>query len=174
MALAPVSDSDLLVSTVAQALGLREAGGRSVRDLVHGYLRDRRLLLVLDNFEHLLGAAPEVTDLLASCPPLKVLATSRAPLRLRGEQEYPMEPLPVPCLARIPALEDVVRVPSVRLLVDRARESSPDFELTQQNAAAIATICRRRRCWHGWTRLCRCSPVGRATCRNASARCATP
>jgi predicted ATPase/DNA-binding XRE family transcriptional regulator len=143
VALAPVSDSDLLVSTVAQALGLREAGGRSVRALVYGYLGDRRLLLVLDNFEHLLVAAPEVTDLLASCPLLKVLATSRAPLRLRGEQEYPVEPLPVPRLARIPALEDVVRVPSVRLLVDRARESSPGFELTQQNAAAIATICRR-------------------------------
>ena len=87
--LAPVSDPDLLVSTVAQALGLREAGGRSVRGLVHDYLRERRLLLVLDNFEHLLGAAPEVTDLLASCPLLKVLATSRAPLRLRGEQETP-------------------------------------------------------------------------------------
>ena len=143
VALAPVSDPDLLVSTVAQALGLREAGGRSVRELVHDYLRDRRLLLVLDNFEHLLGAAPEVTVLLASCPLLKVLATSRAPLRLRGEQEYPVEPLPVPRLARIPAVEDVVEVPSVRLLVDRARESSPGFGLTQQNAAAIATICRR-------------------------------
>jgi predicted ATPase/DNA-binding XRE family transcriptional regulator len=143
VALAPVSDSDLLVSTVAQALGLREAGGRSVRGLVHDYLRERRLLLVLDNFEHLLGAAPEVTDLLASCPILKVLATSRAPLRLRGEQEYPVEPLSVPHLARIPAVEDVVSVPSVRLLVDRARESSPGFGLTQQNAAAIATICRR-------------------------------
>jgi predicted ATPase/DNA-binding XRE family transcriptional regulator len=143
VALAPVSDSELLVSTVAQALGLREAGGRSVRDLVHGYLKPRRLLLVLDNFEHLLGAAPEVTGLLASCPSLKVLATSRAPLRLRGEQEYPVDPLPVPHLDSIPAIEDVVSVPSVRLLVDRARESSPGFGLTQQNAAAIATICRR-------------------------------
>ena len=141
--LAPVSDPDLLVSTVAQALGLREAGGRSVRGLAHDYLRERRLLLVLDNFEHLLGAAPEVADLLASCPLLKVLATSRAPLRLRGEQEYPVEPLPVPHLARIPAVEDVESVPSVRLLVDRAMESSPGFGLTQQNAAAIATICRR-------------------------------
>jgi predicted ATPase/transcriptional regulator with XRE-family HTH domain len=143
VALAPVSDPALLMSTVAQALGLREAGGRSVRELVHDYLRDRQLLLVLDNFEHLLGAAPEVTALLASCPLLKVLATSRAPLRLRGEQEYPVEPLLVPRLARIPAVEDVERVPSVRLLVDRAGESSPGFGLTQQNAAAIATICRR-------------------------------
>src|SRR5918997_5085073 len=143
VALAPVSDPDLLVSTVAQALGLREAGGRSVREQVHDYLRTRRSLLVLDNFEHLLGAAPEVSGLLASCPSLKVLATSRAPLRLRGEQEYPVEPLPVPRLARIPAVEDVEGVASVRLLVDRAGESSPGFGLTQQNAAAIATICRR-------------------------------
>jgi predicted ATPase/DNA-binding XRE family transcriptional regulator len=143
VALAPVSDPDLLMSTVAQALGLREAGGRSVREQVQEYLGERRLLLVLDNFEHLLGAAPEVTDLLASCPLLKVLATSRAPLRLRGEQEYPVEPLPVPSLAHIPAVDDVVRVPSVRLLVDRAREAYPSFTLTQQNAAAIATICRR-------------------------------
>ena len=143
VALAPVSDPALLMSTVAQALGLREAGGRSVRELVHAYLRDRQLLLVLDNFEHLLGAASEVTALIASCPLLRVLATSRAPLRLRGEQEYPVEPLPVPRLARIPAVEDVEGVPSVRLLVDRAGESFPGFGLTQQNAAAIATICRR-------------------------------
>jgi len=141
--LAPVSDPDLLLSTVAQALGLREAGGRSVREQVHDYLRNRRSLLVLDNFEHLLGAAPEVSGLLASCPSLRVLATSRAPLRLRGEQEYPVQPLPVPGLARIPVVEDVERVASVRLLVDRAGESSPGFRLTQQNAAAIATICRR-------------------------------
>jgi predicted ATPase/DNA-binding XRE family transcriptional regulator len=143
VALAPVSDPALFMSTVAQALGLREAGGRSVRELVHAHLRDRQLLLVLDNFEHLLEAASEVTALIASCPLLRVLATSRAPLRLRGEQEYPVEPLPVPRLARIPPVEDVEKVPSVRLLVDRARESSPGFGLTQQNAAAIATICRR-------------------------------
>ena len=143
VALAPVSDLDLLVTAAAQKLGLREAGGRPVRKLLHGYLKGRRMLLVLDNFEHLLGAAPEVSALLASCPSLKVLATSRAPLRLRGEQEYPVEPLPVPDLARIPTIGDVEGVPSVRLMVQRAREASPGFRLTQQNAAAIAAICRR-------------------------------
>jgi transcriptional regulator with XRE-family HTH domain len=91
VALAPISDPDLLIPTIAQELGLRETGGRSVRELVQGYLRDRRLLLVLDSFEHLLEAAPEVAALLTACPSLKVLATSRAPLRLRGEQEYPLE-----------------------------------------------------------------------------------
>ena len=143
VALAPVLDPDLLVPTLAQAVGLREAGGKPVRELLYGYLGNRRLLLVLDNFEHLLGAAPEVADLLAACPSLQILATSRAPLRLRGEQEYPVEPLPVPDLARVPAVEDVSGVPSVRLLVERAGEASPGFGLTQHNAAAVATICRR-------------------------------
>lgn len=141
--LAPVADPDLVVPTIAQALGLREAGGRSVRELVHGHLKERRLLLVLDNLEHLLEAAPEVAALLASCPSLSVLATSRAPLRVRGEQEYPVEPLSVPDLSRVPAPEDIEWVASVRLLVERAREASPGFGLTQQNAAALAAICRR-------------------------------
>jgi len=143
VALAPISDPDLVVPTVAQTLGLREADGKPMRELVHGYLRDKRLLLVLDNLEHLLEAAPEVAELLAACPSPKVLATSRAPLRLRGEQEYRVEPLPVPDLSRVPTLEDVEEVPSVRLLVQRARDASPGFVLTQRNASAVATICRR-------------------------------
>ena len=98
---------------------------------------------MLDNFEHLLEAAPEVAALLAACPFLKVLVTSRAPLRVRGEREYPVEPLSVPDLSRVPAVGDVEGVASVRLLVQRARAASPGFELTQQNAAAIAAICRR-------------------------------
>ena len=143
VALAPVSDPGLVMSTVAQVLGLREAGGKPVRELVHEYLGDKRLLLVLDNLEHLLEAAPEIAGLLAACPSPKVLATSRAPLRLRGEQEYPVQPLPVPDLTRVPMLGDIQEVSSVRLLVQRAREASPGFGLTQQNAAAVATICRR-------------------------------
>jgi predicted ATPase len=143
VALAPISDPELVVPTVARVLGLREAGAMPVRELMHGYLKDKRLLLVLDNLEHLLEAAPEVADLLGSCSTLKVLATSRAPLRLRAEQEYPVEPLPVPGLVRVPMLGDVEGVPSVRLLVERAREASPGFGLTQQNAAAVAAVCRR-------------------------------
>ena len=143
VALAPVSDPNLVLPTVAQALGLREAGGKPVRDLVYGHLGNRRLLLVLDNLEHLLEAAPEIAGLLAACPPLRILTTSRAPLRLRGEQEYPLDPLPVPNLISVPTVEDVEDVPSVRLLVGRVQEASPGFGLTQQNAAAVATICRR-------------------------------
>jgi predicted ATPase/DNA-binding XRE family transcriptional regulator len=143
VALAPIADPALVVPSIAQSLGLREAGGRSPHETVRAYLRDRRLLLVLDNLEHLLGAAPDVAELLAACPSLKVLATSRAPLRVRGEQEYPLEPLPVPDLSRVPSVGDVEEVPSVRLLVERASEASPGFGLTQANAAALAAICRR-------------------------------
>ena len=143
VALGPISDPDLLVPTVAQALGLREAGGKPVREMVHSYLENKRSLLLLDNFEHLLEAAPEVAELLASCPLLDFLVTSRAPLRLRGEQEYLVQPLPVPDLRRIPEVGDIDDVPSVRLLVERAGYATPGFRLTRQNAAAVATICRR-------------------------------
>ena len=141
--LAPLGDPELLVPAVAAALGLREAGARPVRELVHGYLRGKRLLLVLDNLEHLLEAAPEVAALLASCPPLKVLATSRAPLRLRGERLYRVAPLAVPDPARAPEVEPVAASPAARLFVERAREANPSFGLTGRNAAAVAAICWR-------------------------------
>jgi predicted ATPase/DNA-binding XRE family transcriptional regulator len=143
VALAPVADPALFVSTVAQALGLQEARGRSARELVHGYLRDKRLLLVLDNLEHLLEAAPEIAALLASCPRLKVLATSRAPLRLRGEREYPVRPLSVPNPAQPPDVESVAASPAAELFVRRAQEANPGFDLSRQNAAAVAAICWR-------------------------------
>jgi predicted ATPase/DNA-binding XRE family transcriptional regulator len=142
VALAPLNAPDLVVPTVAQTLGLREAGGRPVRELVHGYLRDKRLLLVLDNVEHLLEAAPEVAALLTVCPALKILATSRAPLRLRGEQEYPVEPLAVPDPAQALDAENVAASPAARLFVERALEANPAFSLNQ-NAAAVAAICWR-------------------------------
>jgi predicted ATPase/DNA-binding XRE family transcriptional regulator len=143
VALAPVAAPDLVLPTVAQALGVREAGGRSVREALQAYLGEKRLLLVLDNFEHVLGAAPEVAAMLSACPHVKVLATSRAPLRLRGEQEYPVGPLLVPDLSRVPTVGDIEDAASVVLLVERAREASPGFGLTRRNAAAIAAICRR-------------------------------
>jgi transcriptional regulator with XRE-family HTH domain len=92
VALAPLTDAALVIPTVARSLGLREEG-RSPREVLHAYLREKRLLLVLDNFEHLLGAAPEVVDLIESSPQLFVLVTSRATLRVRGEQEYLVPPL---------------------------------------------------------------------------------
>jgi len=88
VSLAPLGDSALVVLTVAQSLRLREAEGQTPPETLRAYLREKRLLLVLDNFEHVLGAAPEVANLIETCPRLSVLVTSHAPLRVRGEQEY--------------------------------------------------------------------------------------
>ena len=142
-ALAPLVDPALVLPTVARALGLAEAAGQPVREALHAALRERRMLLVLDNWEQVLAAAPEVSSLLAACPGVAVLATSRAPLRLRGEREYPVAPLSVPDLAHPPLAAQLADNPAVRLFVERARGVAPGFALTQANAAAVAAICRR-------------------------------
>ncbi len=139
----PISDPVLLIPTIARVLGLRVAEEQTMRERVQGYLRKKRLLLVLDNLEHLLEAAPEVAVLLSACPSLKVLVTSRAPLRVRGEREYPVGPLPVPDLARMPEVDEVSATPAVELFVERARLINPSFSLTRQNAGSVAEICRR-------------------------------
>ena len=141
--LAPITDPALVVPTIAGALGLRESAGHSLRDTLRAYLRAKRLLLVLDNFEHLLVAAPQVADMLAACAGPTVLVTSRAPLRLRGEQEYPVQPLALPDLSRVPAMGDAIASSAVQLFVERAREASPSFALTEANAAAVSAVCRR-------------------------------
>jgi len=104
-------------------------------------LGNKHLLLVLDNFEHLLPSAPTVTDVLRGCPNLKVLATSRAALRLSGEQEFLVVPLPVPDPTHLPTIEALTDYPAVALFVDRAARVRPDFALMDHNAAAIAAIC---------------------------------
>src|SRR5207244_2439990 len=98
VSLAPLRDPSLIPSTIAQALGLRESGSRPAREILEEYLRDREILLLLDNFEHLLEAALLPAELLAAAPRLKLLVTSRAVLRLRGEHELPVPPLEVPPL----------------------------------------------------------------------------
>ena len=140
VALAPLGDAALVIPTVSQVLGLREAAGMHPLEVLCQYLRERRFLLVLDNFEHVAEAAPEVVDLLGSCPNLSVLVTSRAPLRVRGEREYPVSPLALPDPARMPEAEEVARTPAAGLFIERAEEASPAFELTQANAAAVAAI----------------------------------
>jgi predicted ATPase/DNA-binding XRE family transcriptional regulator len=143
VALAPLGDSGLVLPTIAQSLGLRETGDRNPRETLHAYLREKRLLLVLDNLEHVLKAAPEVAKLIEACPRLSVLATSRAPLRVRGEQEYPVPPLSLPASTIAPSAEELVGSASGGLFVERARESSPTFELTPHNGGAVAAICWR-------------------------------
>jgi predicted ATPase/DNA-binding XRE family transcriptional regulator len=143
VALAPLGDSGFVLPTIAQSLGLRESGDRTLRATLHAYLREKRLLLVLDNFEHVLKAAPEVAKLIGACSRLSVLVTSRAPLRVRGEQEYPVPPLALPSSTIAPSVEDLVGSASGRLFVERAREASPTFELTPHNSGAVAAICWR-------------------------------
>lgn len=143
VSLAPLADAGLVVPEISRALGVREAPGRPARDALRGRLRDGRTLLVLDNFEHLLGAATEVSTLLASCPHLRVLATSREALGLRGERRFPVPPLEVPAPSRSPAPAEVASAAAAQLFVERAREVAPGFEITRQNAVAVAEICRR-------------------------------
>ena len=141
--LAPLSDPSLVATAVLQSLGLKEIEGRTPGEVLRDYLRERRMLLVLDNFEHLLAAATEVAGLIEACPGISVLATSRAPLRVRAEQEYPVPPLALPPSTRTPAREEVLASPSGQLFLERARAVSPDFALTEENAGAIAEICWR-------------------------------
>jgi DNA-binding SARP family transcriptional activator len=149
VALAPVADPQLVLATLAQALGVKEAGGQPLQERLHEELRALRLLVVLDNFEHLLAAAPAVTGLLAACPDLAVLVTSRAALRVSGEQIYEVPPLATPDLATLqdvtlPAGGDgLLANDAVALFVTRARAVRPDFTLTPANATAVATVCAR-------------------------------
>jgi predicted ATPase len=144
VALAPLDDSGLVLPTIAQSLSLREAAGQTLREALRSYLREKHLLLMLDNFEHVLEAAPaEVADLIETSPKLSVLVTSRAPLRVRGEQEYPVPPLALPTSTIAPSVEELVGSASGRLFVERAREASPAFELTPHNSGAVAAICWR-------------------------------
>ncbi|MDP8899845.1 MAG: NB-ARC domain-containing protein, partial [Actinomycetota bacterium] len=143
VALASLGDPALVLPTIAQSLGLREAEHRTPREAIRVFLKDKKFLLVLDNLEHLLGVAPEVADLIEDRPGLCVFVTSRAPLRVRGEQEYPVGPLALPASTLSPAPEQVIDAPSGRLFVERATAASPNFSLTPQNSGAVAAICWR-------------------------------
>jgi predicted ATPase/class 3 adenylate cyclase len=141
--LAPLTDPALVPSTVARVLGVKVEAGEPAVGALEDFLRDRRLLLLLDNVEHLLPAASLVSDLLRACPRLKVLATSRTPLRLRGEREFVIAPLALPVPQPRPDLTALEQNSAVRLFVARAQEVKADFALTPDNAAAIAETVRR-------------------------------
>jgi len=143
VSLAALDDPALVVSTIAQGLGLKESEHRSPYDLVQAALRDKRLLLLLDNFERLLPAAPHLMVLLARCPELKILVTSRAVLHLQSEYEFPVSPLALPDLEPLPAVEALAASPAVALFVQRAQTVRPTFQLTEANARAVAEICVR-------------------------------
>ena len=112
-------------------------------EAVTDHLRKRRLLLVLDNFEQVIEAAPIVAGLLEAAPDIRILVTSRSPLHLYGEQQFPVSPLRLPDLARLPPFAELREYEAVRLFVDRARIARPGFEITEANASTIAAITAR-------------------------------
>jgi predicted ATPase len=141
--LAPITDPYLVVPAIATALGVRETAGEALRETVIRHLRKRHLLLVLDNCEQVLDTATDVATLLAACPNLSILATSREPLHIRAEREIAVAPLPVPDPGRPLPLTDLERVPAMALFVERAQAASAGFVLTAENAPAVAGICQR-------------------------------
>ena len=146
--LAPVPDAALVTHALAHALGLRELDSRGaddagLTDAIVGFLGTRPMLVLLDNVEHVLDCAPAVTGLVARCPGLVVLATSRAPLRVRAETEMPVPPLQVPDPRQMPDAAGVGNSAAARMFLDRAAAAGAPVELTEQNAATIAAICWR-------------------------------
>lgn len=141
--LAPITDPTLVAPTVAHVLGVRDAGPEPLATRLQTVLRERRLLLVLDNFEHVLDAAPLVTDLLGAAPDLTILVTSRARLRLSGEHEHVVPPLELADPGEQVSYDAVAKSPAVQLFVARAKAVQEAFTLTTENAAAVAAICRR-------------------------------
>ena len=143
VALGSIDEIDLVAPTIAHEVGIPDRGGAQPMDRLVAHLRDRSVLLVLDNFEQILEAAPLVGELLAAAGGLSILVTSRSPLHVYGEHEYPVPPLAVPDPARLPSLAVLSQYESVALFVDRARAAVPTFAVTNENAPAVAEICVR-------------------------------
>ena len=158
--LAAISEPDHVVGAITQTLGVRERGSLTLLDALKGYLRDKQVLLVLDNFEQVTAGSTAIADLLRHCPGLKVLATSRAPLRIRGEHEWTLAPLSLPPRPeggrrkadggasdyRLPTTDYASRIThyaAVELFIQRAQAVKPDFNVTNDNAPAVADICYR-------------------------------
>jgi predicted ATPase/DNA-binding CsgD family transcriptional regulator len=142
--LAPLADPALVPQAVASTLGVREQPGRSPTETLSDYLRSMKVLLVLDNCEHLVEACAELAEaLLHSCPELRILATSREALGITGEVAWPVPSLSLPDLRRLPDIESLPLYESARLFVERAAAVKPTFTLTEQNAAAVAQVCYR-------------------------------
>jgi predicted ATPase/DNA-binding CsgD family transcriptional regulator len=143
VALAPVSDTQLLASTIARAIGVQEAAQVDVLDRLEVWLRNKELLLVLDNFEQLVDGSPVVAELVAAAPALKVLVTSRTRLRLISEREFPLSPLAVPHTGSELELSGLVQFPATALFCERAVAVNPGFAPSDADARAVADICSR-------------------------------
>jgi predicted ATPase len=143
VALAPVNDPSLVPATIAQALGVKETGKQPIQETLREYMRGKRMLLLLDNFEQVVEAAPVVAELLTSSQWLRVMTTSREPLHVRGERQFSVEPLELPDPDNLLPLEEMHHIPSVALFVERAQDTDPHFTLTEENVEDVAAICVR-------------------------------
>jgi predicted ATPase/class 3 adenylate cyclase len=141
--MATFTDPDLVAPTIARTLGLSEGGARPPEAQLADYLREKHTLLLLDNLEQIPESAPVLDRVLSAAARLKILVTSRTPLRLYGEQEFPVPPLSLPDPGSLPPLENLADYEAVGLFVERARAVKPEFSLTEENADAVVEICRR-------------------------------
>lgn len=141
--LSSVSLSELVPATIAQPLGLKDAGGRPVMDILKDHLADKHMLLVLDNFEQIVDAAPQIAELLAAAPRIKILVTSRFLLHITAEREFVVPPLSPPTGELLSSFENIKRNEAVRLFTERALAAAPGFKLVEENARAVAEICAR-------------------------------
>jgi predicted ATPase/DNA-binding CsgD family transcriptional regulator len=140
VSLADTTESTLIIPTIAHTLGVTESSSRLLLDSLKDFLRDEQTLLLLDNFEQIISIAPLLTELLKACAGLRILVTSREALRLRGEHEFPLAPLALPGQ---PSFENLLQYPGIALFVERAQAIQPDFQLTPEDANAVAEICAR-------------------------------
>ena len=143
VALAAITNPELVASTIAQPLGLKEAGGKPILEVLKDYLSNRQLLLVIDNFEQVIEAAPQIAELLSVSAKLKILITSRTVLHLSAEREFVVPPLSLPSEIREVSLEELSNYEAVKLFVQRAQNAKPGFALTEANARNVAEICAR-------------------------------
>ena len=141
--LAPISDPNMVLPAIAQTLGIREAAGRAIEESLRETLAERAVLILLDNLEQVVASGPALAKLLAACPRLKCLATSREVLHLYGEHDFPVPPLPLPDIEQIESYDRIEHYDAVSLFVQRARAVVPGFQVTEENAHAVADICIR-------------------------------
>jgi predicted ATPase/class 3 adenylate cyclase len=142
--LASIRDPESVPIAIGRTLGIREPSGHSLLDELKAKLREKKLLLLLDNFEQVTAAAPIVVELLQNCPNLKLLVTSREALRVRGEYVFPVPPLALPKMdVKHATSEQLSQYEAVRLFIERAQALQPDFTITNENAPAVAEICWR-------------------------------
>jgi predicted ATPase len=143
VSLAPISDSNLVIPTIAQALGFGETEDLSLFEHLKASLYEKQFLLLLDNFEQVAAAAPLVAELLAACPQVKIVVTSREALRIYGEYEFPVPPLALPDPKHLPEITYLSHYAAIALFIQRAQAIKPDFHMTDTTARAIAEICIR-------------------------------